>query len=133
MRRRGPSRRARQDVLTMAKGECGIVLQDYNGPVKKTNISTLKRDLSQYIDYVRKGGIVRVFDRQTPVADIVPMARRSKASDETIEAMIERLERQGSVIRRGTGRIDPSVLRHRPLKTRRSVVEAILEERREGR
>ena len=101
--------------------------------MKKTNISTLKRDLSRYIDYVRQGGIVRIFDRQTPVADIVPMARHGRASDETIEAMIERLERQGSAIRRGTGRIDPSVLRKRPLKSRRSVVEAIIEERREGR
>ncbi len=101
--------------------------------MKKTNISTLKRDLSRYIDYVREGGIVRVFDRRTPVADIVPMVRRGKASDETIEAMLERLERQGSVIRPGTGRIDPSVLRKRPLKSRRSVVEAIVQERRDGR
>jgi antitoxin (DNA-binding transcriptional repressor) of toxin-antitoxin stability system len=101
--------------------------------MKKTNISTLKRDLSRYIDYVRKGGIVRVFDRQTPVADIVPLVRREKSSDETMEAVIERLERQGSVIRRGTGRIDASILRKAPLKSRHSVVEAILEERREGR
>lgn len=101
--------------------------------MKKTNISTLKRDLSRYIEYVRGGGIVRVFDRQTPVADIVPMARRGRASDETMEAMVERLERQGAVIRRGTGRIDPAVLKKRPLKSRRSVVEAIIEERREGR
>jgi antitoxin (DNA-binding transcriptional repressor) of toxin-antitoxin stability system len=101
--------------------------------MKKTNISSLKRDLSGYIDYVRKGGMVRVFDRQTPVADIVPLARRERASDETVEAIIERLERQGSVIRRGTGRIDPAVVRKRPLKVGRSVVEAILDERREGR
>lgn len=101
--------------------------------MKKTNISTLKRDLSRYLDYVRKGGVVRIFDRQTPVADIVPMARRGKTSDETVEAMIDRLERQGSVIRRGTGRFDPSLLRRPPVKSRKSVVEAILEERREGR
>jgi antitoxin (DNA-binding transcriptional repressor) of toxin-antitoxin stability system len=101
--------------------------------MKKTNISTLKRDLSRYLEYVRKGGTVRVFDRQTPVADIVPMVRRAKAFDETMEAMVERLERQGSVTRRGTGRFDPAVLRRPPVKTRRSVVEAVLEERREGR
>ena len=101
--------------------------------MKKTNISTFKRDLSRYIDYVRRGGTVRIFDRQTPVADVVPMVRRGKVSDETVEAIIERLERQGSVIRRGTGRIDPSIVQKSPLKSRRSVVEAILEERREGR
>lgn len=101
--------------------------------MKKTNISTLKRDLSRYIDYVRKGGVVRVFDRDTPVADIVPMARRAKGSDDALEAMIERLERQGVVVRRGTGRFDPAVVSRPPVKTRRSVVDALLEERREGR
>ncbi len=100
--------------------------------MKKTNISTLKRDLSRYIDYVRKGGVVRVFDRDTPVADLVPLVRRRKSTDETMEAIIDRLEREGSVIRRGAGRFDLSKLA-KPVKTRRSVVEAILEERREGR
>ena len=101
--------------------------------MKKTNISTLKRDLSRYIDYVRKGGVVRIFDRQTPVAEIVPMARTGKAADEAVEAMLDRLERQGSIVRRGTGRFDPAVVRRQAVKTRRSVVEAVLDERREGR
>jgi antitoxin (DNA-binding transcriptional repressor) of toxin-antitoxin stability system len=100
--------------------------------VKKTNISTLKRDLSRYINYVRKGGVVRVFDRDTPVADIVPLARRRKSDDETMQAIIDRLEREGSVVRRGTGRFDLSKLGP-PIKARRSVLEALLEERREGR
>ena len=100
--------------------------------MKKTNISTLKRDLSRYIEYVRKGGVVRVFDRDTPVAEIVPLSRGAKFAEEAIEAMIVRLERQGSVIRRGTGRFDLSKL-EKPVKTRRSVVDAIIEERREGR
>ena len=100
--------------------------------MKKTNISTLKRDLSRYIDYVRKGGTVRVFDRDTPVADIVPLERREKFEDEDIEALMQRLERQGSVIRRGTGKFDLSKL-GKPIKARRSVLEALLEERREGR
>jgi antitoxin (DNA-binding transcriptional repressor) of toxin-antitoxin stability system len=101
--------------------------------MKKTNISTLKRDLSRYIDYVRKGGMVRVFDRDTPVADIVPLARRSKSDDDAIHAIINRLEREGSVIRRGSGRFPPAVLRRPLIKTGRSVLEALLEERREGR
>ncbi len=100
--------------------------------MKKTNISTLKRELSRYIDYVRKGGVVRVFDRDTPVADLVPLVRRRKSTDEAMEAIIDRLEREGSVIRRGAGRFDLSKLA-KPVKSRRSVVEAILEERREGR
>lgn len=101
--------------------------------MKRTNISTLKRDLSRYIQHVRQGGVVRVFDRDTPVADIVPLGSHSQAAEGGTEAMIERLERQGTVIRRGSGRIDPSMLRKRPLRVRRSVVEAILDERRGGR
>ena len=101
--------------------------------MKKTNISTLKRDLSRYIDYVRKGGIVRVFDRETPVADIVPLARRSKSDEDPMDAIIDRLEREGKVIRRGDGKFPPEVLKRRLIKTRRSVLEALLEERREGR
>ena len=101
--------------------------------MKKTNISTLKRDLSSYIAYVRKGGVVRVFDRETPVADIVPLASRSELSNEALQAMIDALERRGLVIRQGSGRFDPAVLRRSPVKTKRSVVEAVLEERREGR
>ncbi len=91
----------------------------------------MKRDLSRYIDYVRKGGIVRVFDRDTPVADLVPLARGEK-SDDAIHAIIDRLVREGKAVRRGTGKFDTSKLGP-PVKTRRSVAEAIIEERREGR
>ena len=76
---------------------------------------------------------MRVFDRQTPVAEIVPMVKREAASDTAVDAILDRLEREGSITRRGTGRFDLAILRRRPLKSRRSVVEAILEERREGR
>lgn len=105
---------------------------DYNGLVKKTNISTLKRDLSRYIEYVRKGGTVRIFDRDNPVADIVPLERREKYKDEEIEALMQRLERQGTVEIRGAGRFDMAKL-GKPVKTKASVVAAIIDERREGR
>ena len=49
-----------------------------------------------------------------------------------MQAIIDRLEREGSVIRRGTGRFPPEVLRRPPIKIRASVVEALLEERRQG-
>ena len=61
------------------------------------------------------------------------MDEETLMSGNGMEGLIERLERRGSVMRRGTGRMDASILRKAPLKSRRSVVEAILEERREGR
>ena len=105
----------------------------YDGHMKKTNISILKRDLSRFIQHVRQGGVVRVFDRNTPVAEIVPLAARAGSENDATAAMLERLERQGTVVRRGSGRIDPALLRKPALKIGASVAEAIVEERRDGR
>lgn len=100
--------------------------------MKQTNISTLKKQLSEYIGYVRRGGIVRVFDRNEPVAEIVPLGRREKSKDDEWEARLQRLEREGS-IRRGTGKLSRDFLTRRLPRAKKSVVEALLEERREGR
>jgi antitoxin (DNA-binding transcriptional repressor) of toxin-antitoxin stability system len=97
--------------------------------MKKTNISSLKQQLSRYLDFVRKGGVVRVFDRDTPVAEIVPMGRRKESLGDALDAIIERKIREGSV-RAPRGKF---VLPGKLVRAPRSVVEALLEERREGR
>lgn len=97
--------------------------------MKRTNISSLKKQLSQYLDYVRGGGVVRVFDRDTPVAEIVPLGSRKGSVKDAIEAMIERKIREGSIRPPRKKFILPKKL----IKTRASVVEALLEDRREGR
>lgn len=107
------------------------MVHDYNSHVRRTNISTLKRDLSRYLDYVRRGGTVRVFDRDTPVADIVPLSERAATSDR-LKANLERLERAGA-IRRGDGRLPESFFTRELPKAGASALEALLEERRNSR
>lgn len=97
--------------------------------MRRTNISSLKRQLSQYLDYVRGGGVVRIFDRDTPVAEIVPLGRRKESADDAIEAIIERKIREGSI----RPPLRKPVLPKKLIKVGGSVVEALLEERRKGR
>lgn len=90
-------------------------------------ITQLKNGLSAYIDRVRAGASVLVVDRGVPVARLEPAA-----SSEADEGRLERLERAG-LLRRGRGAIRPELLRGPLPRLRRSVVEVVLEERREGR
>ncbi len=100
--------------------------------MKQANVSTLKNNLSRYLDYVKSGGVVRVFDRDRPVAEIVALGGEENGAPGALAAILADLERQG-VVRRGTGAVSAVLLRS-PLPTsRRSVVAALLEDRRAGR
>ena len=99
--------------------------------MKKAKISDLKNNLSRYIAYVRRGGVVRVLDRERPVADLVPLTR-SEPGDGEIEAVLADLERKG-LVTRGSGALPKGFL-DRPLpKPKASVLGALLDERRSGR
>ncbi|MEO6027906.1 MAG: hypothetical protein ABIR79_13665 [Candidatus Binatia bacterium] len=99
--------------------------------MKQAKISELKDNLSRYIAYVRKGGVVRVMDRDRPVADLVPLVQ-GEHGDAEIDAILHDLERRG-VVSRGTGSLPKGFL-DRPLaKPKASVVQALLDERRNGR
>lgn len=99
--------------------------------MKQAKISDLKNNLSRYIAYVRKGGVVRVMDRERPVADLVPLTR-GEPGDGEIDAILTDLERKG-LVSRGSGTLPKGFL-DRPLpKPKASVVEALLDERRSGR
>ena len=100
--------------------------------MKQAKISELKNGLSRYLSYVQKGGVVRVYDRDRPVADLVPVSRAPAGAHAVLDAVLETLERQG-VVRRGRGRL-PADFLTRPLpKAQASVLSALLEDRREGR
>ncbi len=104
----------------------------YVGLVKQARISELKNNLSRYLAYVRKGGVVRVLDRDRPVAELVPLSREGSAGRDELGAVLDDLERKG-VVRRGTGKL-PARFLTRPLPVpRTSVLAALLEERRGGR
>ncbi len=97
----------------------------------KAKIADLKNNLSRYLDHVKAGRMVMIFDRNTPVAQIVPLTKMRGGSDSD-EARLARLERKG-LIRRGKGGSLDWLLRRRPPKLEGpSLVEEFLKERESG-
>ena len=78
--------------------------------MKSAKISELKNHLSRFLAYVRRGGSVRVFDRETPVADLVPCRSPTAVGD--VEGTLAGLERDG-LVRRATHRLPDDLLRRR--------------------
>ncbi len=99
--------------------------------MKSASISEAKNRLSAYIDLVRKGETVLITDRNTPVAQLVPL---QPAASEGEEAWLQALERKG-LVRRAGKRGPSALLGKAPLKLPRgeSALEAMLDERRKGR
>ena len=87
------------------------------------SISELKANLSRYVREVQRGGEVQVLHRGTPVARLVPPA---PGHDHARQRLIA-----AGVIRPGTGDAR-RILDKPPLKLGTSVLEALLEERREA-
>ena len=95
-------------------------------------MSKLRDRLSFYLAHVRAGGRVLVLDRETPVAEIVPIGSTGAEDTSADEERLAALEREG-IIRRGTGRLPPGFL-DEPLPGKDArVLEALLEERETGR
>jgi prevent-host-death family protein len=91
------------------------------------SISEAKAKLSALLNRVKAGEEVTITDRGQPIARIVPIPVTEVDWDERLE----RLERQG-VVRRPRTKLDVEAFLARPLaKSRESVLEALLEERRE--
>ena len=95
--------------------------------MKKAKIGELKNQLSRYLALVRKGQIVRVFDRDVPIAQIVPMSHVHDDAPAGAEALIA-LERKG-ILRRGTGKIPREILAKDPAGQSAGVLAALLDER----
>lgn len=98
--------------------------------MKRATITEAKNGLSALIDRVKAGETVLILDRGRPVARLEPATQMDDS-----DGRLARLERAG-LIRRGIG-APPTVemlARLRPsLPPGVSIVEDILEERREGR
>ena len=92
------------------------------------SISETKAKLSALLDRVKAGESVTITDRGVPVAQIVPLP---ESSDVDWEARLQRLERAGVITRGRGGRAD--ILLTPPPDVGGSVLELLLEERREGR
>jgi antitoxin (DNA-binding transcriptional repressor) of toxin-antitoxin stability system len=95
--------------------------------VEKATISQLKDRLSAYLKKVRAGRSILIVDRDQPIARIERIETGGPADDR-----IGRLERAG-LVRRGSGRLDVAALRREAPRARESVLDALVEDRREGR
>src|SRR5262245_32830231 len=94
-------------------------------------IAEAKAQLSRHLDYVRKGGRVRIVDRDEPVAELVPVEPLSSTDDD--EVWLAAMEKKG-VLRRGRpGAPSSELLRQGPGGPSAGVLAALLEERKSGR
>lgn len=110
--------------------------------MKQVKIGDLKNNLSRYLTHVRDGGELTVFDRDTPVARIVPYtpgpsprARSAGQDVDVSQGQLVELERQG-VIRRGDPKgVGAWLDEHKPVKLPRnapSLVGLLLQARRQS-
>jgi prevent-host-death family protein len=98
--------------------------------MKPVSVSEAKARLSALLDRVKAGETITITDRGVPVAQLVPL---DGAGEVDWEARLASLERRG-LITRPKKKPDLRWLLERPLpKSRESVLEALLEERRESR
>ena len=91
-------------------------------------ISELRDRLSRYLDHVRAGGRVVILDRNRPVAEIVPIGSSSERRGDTDDGRLDSLQREG-LVRKGTGRIPPDLVRGVGPARGARVLDALLEER----
>lgn len=94
--------------------------------MKKASISELKNQLSAYLQRVRAGQTVIVYDRNRPIARI------DRIADEDDDDRIVQLQRTG-IITPPSEPLPLDLIRTPLPRAEHSVVEALLEERAEGR
>lgn len=95
--------------------------------MEKATISEIKSRLSAYLRKVKAGQAILILDRDQPIARLERVEPATHPGDRLV-----RLERRG-LLRRATRPVSVTKLSGRAPKSRCSVVEALLEERREGR
>jgi prevent-host-death family protein len=97
--------------------------------MKKASVSEAKNSLSALLDKVKAGASIVIQDRGRPVARLEPIASTGSGGDR-----LEQLIRDG-VVRPARGSISRKLLSSEPPSVRGDVsaLEALLEERREGR
>lgn len=96
----------------------------------EAKISMVKNQLSRYLERVRRGESVRILDRDTPVALLVPVAAKATLdSDGDGEAaLLAQMERKG-LVRCAGGTLDPVLLEEEPAGRSAGVLQALLEDR----
>jgi antitoxin (DNA-binding transcriptional repressor) of toxin-antitoxin stability system len=102
--------------------------------MERTTISQLKARLSAYLKKVRAGQTILILDRDEPVARLERVSGGGAGSgdEEAGEDRLNRLERAG-LLRRATRPLNLDRLRAPALRTDTSLLQALLEERRDAR
>jgi antitoxin (DNA-binding transcriptional repressor) of toxin-antitoxin stability system len=95
--------------------------------MEKATISEIKSRLSAYLKKVKAGQAILILDRDQPIARLERVEPATHPGGRLV-----RLERAG-LLRRATRPVSVANLNGSAPKSSRSVVEALLEERREGR
>jgi prevent-host-death family protein len=97
-------------------------------PVRSVNIAELKNKLSAYITYAKAGETIVIRDRNTPVAQLIPL------NPETVDGETSRLVADG-VLRMPEKPWDIAAFDHLPMPKLKgnALTQAVLEEREEGR
>ena len=99
--------------------------------MKLVKIGEAKTHLSRILEYVRRGGRVRILDRETPVADLIPVDSLGGAGED--DRMLAELERRGVVRRGKRGPLPRELLRPGPADPQGKILAALLEERSQSR
>lgn len=99
--------------------------------MEKTTISRLKAHLSAYLKKVRAGRTILILDRDEPVARLERVTPAPGAGDRDSDRLT-RLERRGQ-LRRARRTVPIKELRRPAPRSRTSVVDAVLDDRRSGR
>ena len=99
--------------------------------MKKAGITELKKNFSQYLEWIKCGESILVFNRNQPVARIIPLKKASRSVTPDA-ARLARLERK-CLIRRGNGDSSLWVAKRRLVKVEGSMLQDLLAERRTGR
>ncbi|MCZ6868532.1 MAG: type II toxin-antitoxin system Phd/YefM family antitoxin [Gammaproteobacteria bacterium] len=95
--------------------------------MEKATISQVKNRLSAYLKKVRAGQTILILDRDEPIARLERVRAEEHPDDR-----LARLERAG-LVRRALSPVSVEALRGPTPTSKRSVVAALLEERREER
>lgn len=94
--------------------------------METATISQVKNSLSAYLRKVKSGQTVLILDRDEPVAVITAVDAEDRP-----ENRLGKLEKRG-LVRRAAG-ADPLSVLDEPISAQKSVVEALLEDRRDAR
>jgi antitoxin (DNA-binding transcriptional repressor) of toxin-antitoxin stability system len=95
--------------------------------MEKVSISEIKNRLSAYLRKVRAGQVVIIMDRDQPVARLERIAGNGHHDDR-----LRRLEQAG-LVRRASKTLRRGLLAGSAPKATHSVLDALLEDRRNGR